>query len=82
MASTTIVVFLMTWSRFLIPLTFAPASPAERLTEFITQFVTKDSINYGLQAAAGILTLVPPIIRVVRYNRRLVSGLLTGATTS
>ncbi len=82
MASTTIVVFLMTWSQFLIPLTFAPASHAESLTVLITQFVTKDSINYGLQAAAGILALIPPIILVVRYNRRLVSGLLTGATTS
>lgn len=82
MASTTIVVFLMTWSQFLIPLTFAPASHAEPLTVLITQFVTKDSINYGLQAAAGILALIPPIILVVRYNRRLVSGLLTGATTS
>ncbi|PSR32285.1 MAG: carbohydrate ABC transporter permease [Sulfobacillus benefaciens] len=82
MASTTIVVFLMTWSQFIIPLTFAPASHAESLTVLITQFVTKDAVDYGLQAAAGILALIPAAILVVRYNRRLVSGLLTGAVTS
>ena len=82
MASTTIVVFLMTWSQFIIPLTFAPASHAEPLTVLITQFVTKDAVNYGLQAAAGILALVPAAILVIRFNRRLISGLLTGAVTS
>lgn len=82
MASTTIVVFLMTWSQFIIPLTFAPASHAEPLTVLITQFVTKDAIDYGLQAAAGILALIPAAILVIRYNRRLISGLLNGAVTS
>lgn len=82
MASTTIVVFLMTWSQFIIPLTFAPTAHAESLTVLITQFVTKDAVDYGLQAAAGILALIPAAILVIRYNRRLVSGLLTGAVTS
>ncbi len=82
MASTTIVVFLMTWSQFIIPLTFAPATHAEPLTVLITQFVTKDAVNYGLQAAAGILALVPAAILVLRFNRRLISGLLSGAMTS
>lgn len=82
MASTTIVVFLMTWSQFIIPLTFAPASHAQPLTVLITQFVTKDAIDYGLQAAAGLLALIPTTILVIRYNKRLVSGLLTGAVTS
>lgn len=81
-ASTTIVVFLFTWSQFLIPLTFAPSSGAEPLTVFITQFATKYAVDYGLQSAIGILALIPPAILVVWFNRRLLSGLLTGATTS
>lgn len=82
MASTTMVVYLMTWSQFIIPLIFAPTSHAQPLTVLITQFVSKDAVNYGLQAAAGVLALIPPAIIVMRYNRRLVSGLLTGSVTS
>lgn len=82
MASTTIVVFLTSWSQFLIPLTYAPSSHAEPLTVLITQFVSKHAVDYGLQAAAGIMALIPPAILVLRFNRRVLSGLLTGATTS
>ncbi|AEJ40209.1 putative permease component of ABC transporter [Sulfobacillus acidophilus TPY] len=82
LSSTTIVVFLTTWSQFLIPLTFAPTANVEPLTVLITQFVSKYAINYGLQAAAGLLALLPPILVVLRFNRSLLRGLLTGAVTS
>lgn len=82
LASTTIVVFLTTWSQFLIPLTFAPGHSAQPLTVLITEFATKHAVNYGLQAAAGLLALIPPAIVVIRFNRLLLRGLLAGAVTS
>ena len=82
LASTTIVVFLMTWGQFLIPLTFAPTAGVQPLTVLIPDFATKYAVNYGLQAAAGLLAVVPPVAVVIRFNRSLLSGLLTGAVTS
>ncbi|MFD1675922.1 carbohydrate ABC transporter permease [Alicyclobacillus fodiniaquatilis] len=82
MASTSIVVLLTSWSSFLIPLVFAPTPQAMPLTVLITQYATKYATNYGLQAAAGILALIPPIIVVAWFNRHLIRGLLGGSVTS
>lgn len=81
-ASTLVIVFLSGWSTFLIPLIFAPTIKATTVTVLITQFATKYSVNYGLQAAAGILALVPPLVIVTWFNRHLIRGLLGGAVTS
>lgn len=82
MASTSIVVLLTSWSSFLIPLVFAPTPKAMPLTVLITQYATKYATNYGLQAAAGMLALIPPVIVVAWFNRHLIRGLLGGSVTS
>jgi len=71
--------FLSVWSQFLIPLVFAPTNSTRPLTVLLTEFVTKYSINYGLMTAAGILTMLPPILLVLFLNRYIVSGLTAGA---
>lgn len=82
MASTSIVVLLTAWSSFLIPLVFAPTVRAKPITVLITEYATKYASNYGLQAAAGILALIPPIVVVAWFNRHLIRGLLGGSVTS
>lgn len=74
-----VIVFLASWASFLIPLTFAPTARTEPITVLITQFVSRYSQDYGLQAAAGVLALVPPLIVVAWLNRYLLAGLLRGA---
>ena len=78
-AAAAVITFLAAWASFLIPLTFAPTSRAQPITVLITQFVTRYSQNYSLQAAAGILALIPPLLVVVWLNRYLLAGLLRGA---
>lgn len=71
--------YLSSWSQFLIPLVFAPTSATKPLTVLVTEFVTKYSINYGLMTAAGLITILPPMILVFLLNRHIVSGLVSGA---
>lgn len=73
-----ILTFLNAWSQFVIPLVFAP-SETKPLTVLITEFVGKNFINYGMMTAAGIITIIPPILIVLFLNKYLVSGLSAGA---
>lgn len=78
-ATAAVLVFLMSWGAYLIPLTFATTSHAAPLTVLIPQFTTRYSENYGLQAAAGILSLVLPVSLVLWMNKHILNGLLAGA---
>lgn len=73
-----IIIFLNSWSQFLLPLLFTNTK-AKPLTVLITQFVSKTSIDYGMMTAAGIITIVPPVVIVIFLNKYLVSGLMSGA---
>jgi len=79
MAAAAVIVFLTTWASFLIPLTFASTIHTEPLTVILPQYATRYSQEYGLQAAAGIIALLPPAAVVCWLNRHLVRGLLAGA---
>ncbi len=74
-------VFLTTWAAYLVPLAFAPTLHAEPITVLIPQYATRYSQNYGLQAAAGLLALLPPAAVVIWLNRYLLQGLLSGGVT-
>ncbi len=78
-AAAAVIVFLGTWSNFLIPLTFAPTERTKPITVLIPEFASRYSQNFGLQATAGIIALLPPVLVVVWLNRYLLSGLLRGA---
>jgi len=73
-----ILTFLSSWSQFVIPLVFAPLK-TKPLTVLITEFVGKNYINYGMMTAAGMITILPPILIVLFLNKYLVSGLTTGS---
>jgi multiple sugar transport system permease protein len=72
-------VFLTTWGSYLIPLAFAPTLHSEPITVLVPQYATRYSENYGLQAAAGLIALLPPAAIVIWLNRYLLRGLLAGA---
>jgi len=74
-AAAAVVVFLSTWSAFLVPLVLSSTAHTEPVTVVIPQYVTKYGQEYGLQAAAGILALAPPVVVVLWLNRYLVRGL-------
>jgi len=78
-AATGVFVFLTTWATFLVPLTFAPTLRAEPITVLIPQYTSRYAQDYGLQAAAGVIALLPTALVVLWLNRYLVRGLVAGA---
>ena len=75
-----VVTFLASWGAFLIPLVYANSSGTEPLTVLIPTFANKFSSDYGLQSAAGLVAVLPPVLLVVLLQKYLLSGLLKGAT--
>jgi multiple sugar transport system permease protein len=78
MVTAAILAFLNAWGQFLIPLVFAPAK-TKPLTVLITEFNGRYTMDYGMITAAGIITMIPPILIVLLLNRYLMSGLMTAA---
>ncbi|MDB5733306.1 MAG: putative permease component of transporter [Variovorax sp.] len=75
-----VVTFLASWGAFLVPLVYANTQQTEPLTVLIPTFASKFSSDYGLQAAAGLIAVLPPVVLVVLLQKHLLSGLLKGAT--
>lgn len=75
-----VVVFLTSWGSFLIPLIYANTPGTSPLTLLIPTFATKYSQEYGLQAAGGLIAIIPPVLLVVFLQKWLVSGLLRGTS--
>lgn len=79
LTAVSIIVFLTTWGLFLPPLMFSQSMDTQPLVVLIPNFVTKASADLGLQSAAGILAILPPMVLVIALHRYLLGGLLRGA---
>lgn len=77
--SVMLIMFLNTWSQFQIPLILASSMETKPMAIVISEFVTKDSVEYGLIAAAGMIALVPPAITAVIFRKYLISGMMKGS---
>ncbi|MGL5656823.1 MAG: carbohydrate ABC transporter permease [Fusobacteriaceae bacterium] len=75
-----LMIFLMSWNQYQIPLILASSRETKPLSILIAEFSSKDMIQYGQMAAAGILALLPPSILAIIFRKYLVGGLTKGAT--
>jgi multiple sugar transport system permease protein len=78
MAATTIFVALLAWNEFLIPVMLA-GNAAKTLPVFISGFISARNLDWGPMAAASSLAILPIAILTVLAQRRLISGLSSGA---
>lgn len=76
----TLISFLSTWNQFLIPLILAPSYATKPIAVVISEFVTKNTVKYGLMTAGGILAIFPPALIAVVFRQFLVQGLAGGST--
>ena len=77
--TTAILTFIFAWNEFLFATTFAFDSSIQPVTVIIPSFAGIFTVNYGAQAAAAIVVTVPLVILVLIFQRRIVSGLTSGA---
>ncbi len=77
--SAALIMFLNTWSQFQIPLILASSLETKPVAIVVSEFMTKDSVQYGLTAAAGIIAVVPPAVTALLFRKFLISGMMGGS---
>lgn len=74
-----LLIFLMSWSQYQIPLILTSSQANKVVTLVLSEFMTRDTISYGMIAASGLLSIVPPVIVAVVFRNFLISGLTAGS---
>ena len=77
-ATAALFAILLSWDEFFYALLFTSNTDAKTLTVTIADFAGGKTTNFGLIAAAGLLTAIPPVLIAVLLQRSLVSGLTSG----
>lgn len=78
-ATSVIIIFLSTWSQFQIPLILASNAATKPIAIVTSEFITKDTVHYGLSAAAGILAIIPPAVITLIFRKYITSGIMKGS---
>ena len=74
-----LLVFVFSWNEFLYALTLTASEDARTLPVAIALFPGLQEIPWGEIAAASVIATLPAVILMLVFQRRLVSGLTTGA---
>lgn len=75
-----LMIVLMSWNQFQIPLILASSRATKPVAIVTSEFVVKDSIQYGLTTAAGLTSLLPPALVAIFFHRFLIKGMTNGST--
>jgi len=78
--SAALIMFLGAWNQFQIPLILASSMNTKPVSIVTSEFMTKDSIQYGITAAAGLIAIAPPALIALIFRKFLVSGMTGGST--
>ncbi|OLB74770.1 MAG: ABC transporter permease [Actinobacteria bacterium 13_2_20CM_2_71_6] len=71
--------FLLCWDEFLYALIFTSTPSAKTIPVAIAEFTGRNSVDFGLIAAGGVLAALPPVLLTMAFQRYLIEGLSTGA---
>jgi ABC-type glycerol-3-phosphate transport system permease component len=74
-----LVALLSAWNNFLLPLVFTRTSNAQPLTVVLTLFIGQYEVAWEDMTAAAVVTMLPPFIMALFFQRYLVRGLSMGA---
>jgi len=79
MVAVFLVAMLSTWNNFLIPLIFTRSADSQPLTIVLTLFIGQYEVAWEDMSAAAVVTMLPPFIMALFFQRYLVRGLTVGA---
>ena len=77
--SSVLIIFLMSWNQYQIPLILASSRETKPLTILIAEFSSRDMIQYAQISAAGILAIIPPCLFAILFRKYLVDSLISGS---
>jgi multiple sugar transport system permease protein len=79
MSAVFLVTLLTTWNAFLIPMIFTSTVDSQPLTVILTLFIGQNEVAWESMSAAAVVTMLPPILLALFFQRYLVRGLTMGA---
>jgi len=79
LVSVFLVAFLTVWNAFLIPLVFTNSEAAQPLTVVLSLFIGQYEVAWEAMSAAAVVTMVPPVLMALFFQRYVVRGLAMGA---
>ncbi len=79
LVSVFLVAFLTVWNSFLIPLIFTNSEAAQPLTVVLSLFIGQYEVAWEAMSAAAVVTMIPPILMALFFQRYVVRGLAMGA---
>ncbi len=79
LVSVFLVSFLTVWNAFLLPLIFTNTETAQPLTVVLSLFIGQYEVAWEAMSAAAVVTMIPPILLVLFFQRYVISGLAMGA---
>ena len=79
LVSVFLVSFLTVWNAFLLPLIFTNTETAQPLTVVLSLFIGQYEVAWEAMSAAAVVTMVPPILLALFFQRYVVRGLAMGA---
>ncbi len=74
-----LMIILMSWSQFQIPLILTSSQKNKVVTLILSEFITRDTISYGIIAACGVITVLPPALLAIIFRKLLVDGMVQGS---
>jgi multiple sugar transport system permease protein len=75
-----ILVFLFCWNEFLFALTFTATEKARTIPVAIATFPGLHEVPWGEISAASMIAVLPALVFVTLFQRRIVDGLTAGST--
>jgi multiple sugar transport system permease protein len=79
LVSVFLVAFLTAWNAFLLPLIFTNSENAQPLTVVLSLFIGQYEVAWEAMCAATVVTMVPPILMALFFQRYVIRGLSLGA---
>ncbi|MGX7109632.1 carbohydrate ABC transporter permease [Facklamia miroungae] len=74
-----LILLLMSWSQFQIPMILTSSQDNKVITLVLSEFMTRDAIEFSMIAASGLLAILPPAIITMIFRKELVTGLTAGS---
>lgn len=79
LVSVFLVSFLTVWNSFLVPLIFTNSESSQVLTVVLSLFIGQYEVAWEAMSAAAVVTMIPPILLALFFQRYVVRGLSLGA---
>ena len=76
--TSSLIIFLMSWKQYIIPMLLLSSHNNKVLTLIMSEFMTRDAVNYSVIAMSGIIVIIPPLLASMLFRKYLVSGLTAG----